>query len=69
MSPQQLAANRANAQVSTGPTTAAGKARSSLNAYRHGLTGKIHTLACANASPPPKKPQRSASTASLSLRR
>lgn len=29
--------NRANAQHSTGPRTAAGKARSSTNAHRHGL--------------------------------
>jgi hypothetical protein len=42
MSPQQLAANRANSLLSTGPASAAGKRRSSLNAYRHGLTGKIH---------------------------
>jgi len=33
--------NRANAQHSTGPRTAAGKRRSSLNALRHGLTGQI----------------------------
>ena len=30
-------ANRLNAQLSTGPRTAAGKLRSSLNALRHGL--------------------------------
>ena len=29
--------NRANAQKSTGPRTAAGKQRSSLNALRHGI--------------------------------
>ena len=33
--------NRANAQHSTGPKTAAGKQRSSLNALRHGLTGQL----------------------------
>lgn len=35
---RQVAANRANAQKSTGPRTAAGKARASGNARRHGLT-------------------------------
>jgi hypothetical protein len=34
----QAAANLANAQASTGPTTAAGKERSSHNALKHGLT-------------------------------
>jgi len=38
----RAAANKANAQKSTGPRTAAGKQRSSLNALRHGLTG--HTV-------------------------
>lgn len=33
----QLAANRANAQRSTGPRTPQGKARSSLNAMKHGI--------------------------------
>jgi hypothetical protein len=35
--PQRLAANRANARLSTGPSTSAGKAVTSLNAMRHGL--------------------------------
>ena len=40
--PAQLAANRRNAQKSTGPKTAEGKAAASQNALRHGLTaGKI----------------------------
>ena len=35
----QLAANRANAQLSTGPTTPEGKAKVSLNAVKTALTG------------------------------
>ena len=38
-SPARIAANRANAQKSTGPKTEAGKARSRANAVKHGLTG------------------------------
>ena len=34
----QIAANRTNARASTGPKTAAGKARAARNAYRHGLS-------------------------------
>ena len=37
-SEKQIAANRANAKRSTGPKTAAGKLRSSRNAFRHGLS-------------------------------
>ena len=36
--------NQANSQHSTGPRTAAGKQRSSLNALRHGLTGHVIVL-------------------------
>jgi hypothetical protein len=39
MSPASI--NKANAQHSTGPKTADGKQRSSLNALRHGLTGQL----------------------------
>jgi hypothetical protein len=38
--PHRTEINRANSQHSTGPVTAAGKTRSSLNALRHGLTGQ-----------------------------
>jgi hypothetical protein len=42
--PARTARNRANAAHSTGPKTEAGKKRSSLNAYRHGLTGQTIIL-------------------------
>jgi hypothetical protein len=35
---KQIAANRANAQKSTGPKTATGRLKSSRNAFRHGLS-------------------------------
>jgi hypothetical protein len=38
----QLAANRANAQLSTGPTSVAGKQTVGQNALKHGLTGRVH---------------------------
>ncbi len=38
-SPARIAANRANAQLSTGPRTEQGKAASRGNALKHGLTG------------------------------
>jgi hypothetical protein len=37
-------ANRENAQLSTGPITEAGKAKSSLNAVKSGLTGRTVLL-------------------------
>src|ERR1700730_16202069 len=43
-SDKQTAANRANAQKSTGPTTAQGKAKASRNALKHGLSGDGEVL-------------------------
>ena len=40
-SPRKSAANRRNAQESTGPRTAAGKAAASLNAVKHGLNTPV----------------------------
>src|SRR3954451_19656463 len=40
----QLAATRQNSQLSTGPQTEAGKAKSSLNAVKTGLTGRTVLL-------------------------
>ena len=39
-SPEKLAANQANAQLSTGPKTPEGKKASSQNALKHGLSAK-----------------------------
>jgi len=41
--PASLAANRANAQKSTGPRTAGGKARARLNRLRHGRRSPLFT--------------------------
>lgn len=41
-SARQFKANRANARASTGPKSVRGKARSSQNARRHGLSLSIH---------------------------
>ena len=41
---QQLQANRANAQLSTGPTSSEGKAKISHNALKTGLTGRTVLL-------------------------
>src|SRR5688572_7762519 len=43
-SPGRAAANRANARKSTGPRTAEGKAKSSMNAVKHGLTAQSAVL-------------------------
>ena len=50
LSEAQLAANRANAQLSCGPRTEAGKAISSLNAVKTGLTGRTVLLTTDDAA-------------------
>ena len=44
VSERKRAANRANAQRSTGPKTERGKARSAMNAVRHGLAARASLL-------------------------
>ena len=44
LSEAQLLANLRNAQKSTGPRTEPGKAHSSMNARRHGLTGQFFVM-------------------------
>jgi hypothetical protein len=44
LSPQKLAANRRNAQKSTGPRSAEGKSRARFNALKHGATAQIPVL-------------------------
>ena len=45
ISKRKLAANRANAQKSTGPTTAQGRATVASNRVQHGLCGRFRVLA------------------------
>jgi hypothetical protein len=49
--PQQQKANQQNARHSTGPITEAGKLKSSLNATKHGFTGKELLLTPAEQKP------------------
>ena len=44
VSERRIEANRRNAQLSTGPRTQEGRARSSLNALRHGITGQVSIM-------------------------
>lgn len=44
VSERRIEANRKNAQRSTGPRTPEGKAKSSLNALRHGVTGQVSIM-------------------------
>ncbi|HEY3454131.1 MAG TPA: hypothetical protein VGK64_05965, partial [Bryobacteraceae bacterium] len=46
----QIAANQKNAQLSTGPVSQSGKAKSSLNAVKSGLTGRTVLLPSEDAA-------------------
>src|SRR5436190_9455848 len=48
-SEERMAANRANAQKSTGPKTAEGKAASKMNAFKHGLLSREVLVSGENA--------------------
>jgi hypothetical protein len=50
ISPSQLAANRVNAQLASGPKTPEGKAKSCLNAVKTGLTGRTVLLPAEDAA-------------------
>ena len=43
---KQVAANRANATLSTGPKTPAGKAAAAKNALSHGMCSAVLTVFC-----------------------
>jgi len=47
----QIEANRANAQLSTGPRTEEGKQRSSQNSLKHGVTAKSDVLPTEDPDP------------------
>src|SRR4029078_10979124 len=49
-SEKQIAANRANAKRSTGPNTSGGKARSRMNAWKHGLRAETVVIAGEDAT-------------------
>ena len=49
-SPAQMAANRANAQKSTGPRSAEGKSASRFNALQHGVDAASPVIPGANTS-------------------
>ena len=49
--PAQIAANQSNANLSAGPVSLAGKAKSSLNAVKTGLTGRTVLLPSDDAAP------------------
>src|SRR5215472_11022691 len=59
VTPEKAAANAANAQHSTGPTSPEGKARSSQNALKHGLTAAKPVI------PPDKQEEYNALQTSL----
>src|SRR5579883_3029570 len=44
VSEKRIEANRRNAQRSTGPRSIDGRARSSMNALRHGITGQVSIM-------------------------
>jgi len=62
-SQRQIEANRLNAQASTGPRTAEGKAASSGNALTHGLTAR--TVLLAGEDPEGYRPLRESMIAEL----
>ena len=50
ISSRKLAANRANAQKSTGPRSPESKEKVALNAVKHGLCGRFKVLSCEDQS-------------------